>query len=115
MDSQPTDIEATRLIAIHQALASLGVEARGGVYDLALLAAAIYARDWSYRIDRKGGDFQATIARSGHEQRQFQAIASGWSMDAALAGALASALSTGPRADRPPRPALRLDRPDRHG
>jgi hypothetical protein len=93
MDPQPTDDEAARLLEIHQRLTDLGVASRDGAYDLSLLAAAVYARGWSYRIDRAGGDFQATIVRSGDNQRQFQASASGWSMDAALAGALANALS----------------------
>jgi hypothetical protein len=93
MEPHPTDVEAARLLAIHQTLARLGVASRGGAYDLSLLASAIYARGWTYRIDRVGGEFQATIARSGGGQRQFQAAASGWSMDAALAGALANALA----------------------
>ena len=94
MEPDPTDDEATRLVAVHRTLASLGVASRGGVYDLSLLAAAVYAQGWSYRIDRVGSEFRATIARSGNDQRQFQAAASGWSMDAALAGALANALTT---------------------
>lgn len=93
MEPSPTDAEATRLVAIHRTLASLGVAPRDGAYDLPLLAAAVYSRGWSYRIDRAGGEFQATIARSGNDQRQFQAAATGWSMASALAGALANALS----------------------
>jgi len=76
--------------AVHEALAKHGVGSADTSYDLTLLAAAVYARGWSYDIDRTGGDFRATINQSG-ELGQFRAVGMGWSLEAALAFALARA------------------------
>jgi hypothetical protein len=71
-------------------LADHGVGSAGTSYDLTVLAAAIYAHGWSYDIDRTGGDFRATINQSG-EAGQLRAVGMGWSLEAALAFALARA------------------------
>ena len=61
-------------------------------YDLSVLAAAVYARGWSYSIDRAGGDYRAIVQQSGGENGQFSAVGIGWSMEATLAFALDKAL-----------------------
>jgi hypothetical protein len=66
------------LKAVIGSLAGHGVASSDQGYDLSALAAAVYARGWSYSIDRAGGDFRA--------------VGIGWSMEAALAFALDKAL-----------------------
>jgi hypothetical protein len=45
----------------------------------------------SYSIDRQGSDDRATVIQSVRELGQFQAVGTGWTMDAALAFALEKA------------------------
>ena len=45
-------------------------------------------------IDRTDGDYRATVFPSGETSQRFQTIATGWSMEAALAFCLAQALGT---------------------
>jgi hypothetical protein len=80
-------------------LASHGVESTENGYDLSVLAAAVYARGWSYSIDRTGGDYRAIVQQSGGDQGQFSAVGIAWSMEAALAFALDKALKVAGRRD----------------
>jgi hypothetical protein len=57
------------------------------------LAAAVYARGWSYAIDREGGDYRATVSQSGKNSLRFRTVATGWTMETALALCLARALA----------------------
>jgi hypothetical protein len=83
--------------AVHEALAQHGVESAGTGYGLSVLAAAAYARGWSYDIDRIGGDYRATVNQSGGEHGQFHAVGMGWSLEVALAFALEKALTIAQR------------------
>jgi hypothetical protein len=73
-------------------LVGFGIGSSETGYELPVLAAAVYARGWSYNIDRLGSDYRATVSQSSRELGQFQAIGVGWSMEAALAYALEKAL-----------------------
>ena len=88
----PSEEEVTSLALTHQALVEFGVGSSETGYAMSILAAAVYARGWSYNIDRLGSDYRATISQSSRELGQFQAIGVGWSMEAALAYALEKAL-----------------------
>lgn len=88
----PNETDLAGLQAVHETLAEHGVApAADGGYNLAALAAAIYAHGWSYDIDRAGGDFRASINQSTGELGQFHAVGLGWSLEAALAFALEKA------------------------
>ena len=78
---------------MHEALARHGIGSAGADYAMTVLAAAVYARGWSYDIDRIGSDYRATIHQSGEGQKQFHVAGMGWSLEAALAFALEKALS----------------------
>ena len=93
----PNEDDLKILEAARAALAGFGVASAESGYDLSALAAAIYARGWSYSIDRTGGDFRAIVAQSGGDHGQFQAMGIGWSMEAALAFALEKALKVDER------------------
>jgi hypothetical protein len=88
----PSEEEVTSLVRTHGALIELGIGSAGTGFEMSVLAAAVYARGWSYNIDRLGSDFRATVSQSSRELGQFQAIGVGWSMEAALAYALEKAL-----------------------
>ena len=72
-------------------MAAHGVASTETGYDLSKLAAAVYARGWTYSIDRAGGDFRATVEQSSRDHEQFRAVGIGWTLEAALAFALAKA------------------------
>lgn len=97
----PSEEEVTNLAQTHQALVELGIGTAGVGLNMSVLAAAVYARGWSYNIDRLGSDFRATVSQSSRELGQFQAIGVGWSMEAALANALEKALSVVQRRPSP--------------
>jgi hypothetical protein len=80
------------LARTHEALVEHGIGSAGTGDEMAVLAAAVYARGWSYRIDRLGSDHRATVGQSSRELGRFQAVGFGWSMEAALAYALEKAL-----------------------
>jgi len=88
----PSEEDLQSLKLVGETLARHGVTSSEQGYDLSALAAAVYARGWSYSIDRAGGDFRAIIQQSGGEQGQFSAVGIGWSMEAALAFAFDKAL-----------------------
>jgi hypothetical protein len=79
--------------AVHETLASHGVGSVETGFDMTGLAAAVYARGWSYSIDRTGADFRATVAQPSGERDQFRAVGIGWSLEVALAFALAKAFT----------------------
>ena len=89
----PSEEEVANLILTHEALIERGIGSAGTGFEMTVLAAAVYARGWSYNIDRLGSDFRATVSQSSRELGQFQAIGVGWSMEAALAYALEKALA----------------------
>lgn len=94
----PNEDDLASLSGVHAVLAEHGVApAAAGGYDLATLAAAIYARGWSYDIDRAGGDFRASVNQSSGDLGQFHAVGLGWSLEAALAFALEKAFSLAQR------------------
>jgi len=70
-------------------------------FDMTELAAAVYARGWTYSIDRTGSDFRATVAQPGGDRDQFRAVGIGWSLEASLAFALAKALTIVQRLEQP--------------
>ena len=91
-NSLPSEEEIIDLAATHDALAAFGIGSVETGHEMAVLAAAVYARGWSYTIDRLGSDFRATVSQSRREIGQFQTVGTGWTMDAALAIALQKAL-----------------------
>jgi hypothetical protein len=96
-NSNPSEEEVANLVLTHGALVERGIGSTGTGFEMPVLAAAVYARGWSYSIDRLGSDFRATVSQSSRELGQFQAIGVGWSMEAALAYALEKALSVAQR------------------
>ena len=62
---------------VHEMLASQGVGSIMTGFDMTELAAAVYARGWTYSIDRTGSDFRATVAQPGGDRDQFRAVGSG--------------------------------------
>jgi hypothetical protein len=86
------DDEAKKLSSSHAILESHGVLEPDADYNVSTLAAAIYARRWSYNIDRSGSDFRATVTTSSETSRGLHAVGVGWSVEVALAFALANAL-----------------------
>jgi hypothetical protein len=88
----PSEEEVASLILTHETLVENGIGSAGTGFEMSVLAAAVYARGWSYNIDRLGSDFRATVSQSSRELGQFQAIGVGWTMEAGLAYALEKAL-----------------------
>jgi len=76
-----------------KALTEFGILSTESGHDMGQLAAAVYARGWSYNIDRVGSDYRASVLQSSRELGQFQATGVGWTMEAALAYALEKALT----------------------
>jgi hypothetical protein len=93
----PTEEEAIALADTQKALSALGIGSPESGQEMGQLAAAVYARGWSYNIDRVGSDFRATVLQSSRELGQFQATGVGWTMEAALAYALEKALTIASR------------------
>lgn len=91
VDTDPSENDITVLTSAHASLSASGLEPGQGGYDLATVAAAVYARGWTYGIDRVGGNFQAEI-RSRGQGAQFHITGVGWTADSALTLALARAL-----------------------
>ncbi len=89
------------LAATQKALNELGIDSTESGHEMGQLAAAVYARGWSYNIDRVGSDFRATVLQSSRELGQFQATGVGWTMEAALAYALEKALTIAHRRGAP--------------
>jgi hypothetical protein len=96
----PNEEDLKDLGSAHEVLAQHGVGSAETGYALSVLAAAIYARGWSYDIDRTGGDFRATVNQSGEDNGRFQTVGMGWSLEAALAFALEKALTIAQRRER---------------
>ena len=94
MNPSPSEEEVNDLALTHEDLVELGIGSAETGHEMAVLAAAVYARGWSYSIDRLGSDYRATVGQSSRELGQFQAVGFGWTMEAALAYALAKALKT---------------------
>lgn len=88
------DDEAKKLSTTHATLERHGVLAPDADYDVSTLAAAIYARRWSYNIDRTGADYRATVNTSEASNRGVNAVGVGWSVEVALAFAFANALDS---------------------
>ena len=101
-DFGPSESDLTVLTTAQDSLSASGLAPGRGGYDLATVAAAVYARGWTYGIDRVGGNFQAEI-RSRGAGAQFHIVGVGWTADSALTLALARALDrpalTGAAAD----------------
>jgi hypothetical protein len=74
----------------YQTLTTRGILSDTDEVDVNRLAAAIYARGWSYSVDRAGSDFRATIDK----RDQTHAVGAGWSVEAAMAFALEKASQT---------------------
>jgi hypothetical protein len=89
----PSEDDLKDLAAVHATLASHGVKSTGADFELSELAAAIYAHNWSYDIDRTGSDYRAIVEQHGSDLGQMRAIGVAWSMEAALAFALEKAFS----------------------
>jgi len=89
----PNEEDLKDLYGVFASLGARGVESATADYQLSELAAAIYARGWSYSIDRAGGDFRATVEHPTGDQSQFRAVGIGWSLEAALAFALEKAFT----------------------
>jgi hypothetical protein len=96
-DLTPSAEEIAKLALTHVALGALGVGSSAKGYDMTSLAAAVYARGWTYDIDRVGSDYRATVSQSSRELGQFHAIGFGWSIEAALAYGLEKAFETASR------------------
>jgi len=88
----PTEEEVSDLADTQKALNAFGIGSAESGHDMGQLAAAVYARGWSYTIDRLGSDYRAIVLQSSRELGQFQATGVGWTMEAALAYALEKAL-----------------------
>lgn len=85
-----------------KALTEFGIDSTESGHEMGQLAAAVYARGWSYNIDRLGSDYRATVLQSSRELGQFQATGVGWTMEAALSYALEKALTIANRRGVPP-------------
>lgn len=90
-DFGPSDSDLTVLTTAQASISASGLAPGRGGYDLSTVAAAVYARGWTYGIDRIGGNFQAEI-RSHGQGAQFHIVGVGWSADSALTLAFARAL-----------------------
>ncbi len=90
-DFGPSESDLTVLTTAQDSLSASGLAPGRGGYDLSTVAAAVYARGWTYGIDRVGGNFQAEI-RSHGQGAQFHITGVGWTADSALTLALARAL-----------------------
>lgn len=84
------------LAAAHAVLAAQGVQAGVDGYDLAVLAAAVYAAGWSYRIDRATGmpGYEAEV-QMGDGITRYRTV--GWDPAVALAFALGTAFEARPK------------------
>lgn len=91
----PGERDLQDLAAAHAQLTAHGVPAGAQGYDLAVLAAAVYASGWSYRIDRATGmpGYEAEVQIQDGVTRH---RAMGWDPAVALAFALSTALATRP-------------------
>lgn len=89
----PNENDLHALGGVHDLLAALGVAPGPGGYDLTTLAAAIYAHGWAYDIDLGGGGYQAGIRPQTAQTQQPSVAGVGWTPEAALAFALAQALT----------------------
>ncbi len=94
LELYPNDDDHRALLEAQDVLAASGVAAPASGYDLTTLAAAVYARGWAYRIDRSAGSFQAEIRPQRDSATQPLGTKSGWTVDVALAFALAHALQS---------------------
>lgn len=88
------DDEAKKLSSAHAILERYGVLAPDTDYNVSTLAAAIYARRWSYNIDRSGADYRATVTATQDSDRGLRSVGVGWSVEVALAFAFANALDS---------------------
>jgi len=104
LELYPNDDDQRALLEAEQVLAASGVARAPAGYDVSTLAAAVYARGWTYRIDRSSGSFQAEIRPQQNGANQPLGIKSGWTADVALAFALAHALML--QAERSGQPLL---------
>jgi hypothetical protein len=87
-----TDDEVDSLATLHAALEQHGIVESGAAYDAATLAASIYARGWSYSVDRSGADYQATVVITRDATHGTRVVRVGWSVEVALAFALVAAI-----------------------
>jgi hypothetical protein len=106
LERYPNDDDQRALLEAQQVLAASGVAAAPSGYDLTVLAAAVYAHGWAYRIDRSAGSFQAEIRPQRDGATQPLGTKSGWSAEVALAFALAHALLR--QAERSGQPLTRV-------
>ena len=91
----PNDDDLQTLAGAHDFIAARGVAAGPRGYDLATLAAAVYAHGWAYGIDRTVGaaDYRAEIRAQRAQTHRPAGVGIGWTPEAALAIALAQALA----------------------
>ena len=91
----PSADDLRTLAGAHDLIASRGVAAGPRGYDLATLAAAVYANGWAYGIDRTVGaaDYRAEIRVERARTHRSAGVGIGWTPEAALAIALAQALA----------------------
>jgi hypothetical protein len=91
----PGERDLHDLAAAHAKLTAHGLLAGAQGYDLTILAAAVYASGWSYRIDRATGmpGFEAEVQMQDGVTRH---RAMGWDPAVALAFALSAALAPRP-------------------
>ena len=90
-NSYPNAHDLKDLAQAHVLLATHGIPSGAASYDMATLAAAVYAHGWSYRINRAMGmpGYDAEVQMQDGVTRH-RAI--GWEPDVALAFALSTAL-----------------------
>lgn len=83
-----------RLATAHATLGAHGVAPGRDNYGVSSLAAAVYARGWSYAIDLGSDGFQAEVRPPGTGLDHLNAVGVGWEPGSALAFALVRALQT---------------------
>ena len=93
-DAYPNADDLARLATAHETLDAHGVARGRDGYGVSSLAAAVYARGWSYAIDLGSGGFQAEVRPPGTGLGQLNAVGVGWAPESALAFALVRALQS---------------------
>lgn len=91
-DEYPNDAERTDLSKAHDSLRDQGLPPGPRGYDVATIAAWIYANGWVYGIDRLGDSYRAEIRPTPNGHRTFHVVEMGWTADVAMVFALTKAL-----------------------
>ena len=92
LDEYPNDADRTGLSSAHATLIGHGLPPGPQGYDVATIAARIYANGWAYGIDRLGANYRAEIRPGANGARTFHVVEMGWTADVAMVFALVKAL-----------------------